>query len=217
MSLKGVKIGLDLQVSKLLQNELFVRGDFRYAFGSVDYNSINTGSASGEPDWYIEARGLIGHDWQINETVLAGYIGAGFRYLFNDGRGITNTGFGGYRRESNYFYLPIGLKHRRGLNNQAILESTLEFDPLLFGTQYSYFSDVGIGLGDMTNNQSSGFGLKLNVVYQKNIWAIGPYMDYWNVGQSDMTIVYQNGTPVGMGYEPKNNTVEFGLKASQLF
>ena len=218
MSLKGVKLGLDLDTTKVLQNDQFMRGDLRFASGSVDYSSNDTGSASGEPDMYIEARGLIGKDSAIKGAVLAGYIGVGYRYLFNDGRGISSTGYGGYRRESNYVYLPVGIIHRRALNDQARLESTLEYDQLLFGKQISSLSDVGAGYSDVTNNQNSGYGLKLSVMYQKSNWAIGPYAHYWNIGESDMVPEIQNGVPTGNGLaEPKNNTIEFGLKASQQF
>jgi hypothetical protein len=112
MSSKGNKMGLDLNTTKVLQSEQFMRGDLRYAFGTVNYDSNGTGSSSGEPDWYIEARGLVGKDWLINDAVVSLYTGLGYRYLFNDARGITSTGYSGYRRESNYFYLPIGFIHR---------------------------------------------------------------------------------------------------------
>jgi hypothetical protein len=61
-------------------------------------------------------------------------------------------------------------------------------------------------------------------MYQKSKLAIGPYANYWNIGESDWVPLYQNGIPVldnnGIplgGVEPKNNTIEFGLKASQQF
>jgi hypothetical protein len=220
MSLKGAKMGLDLHVVRVSEGDgrLIFRGDLRFAAGTVDYNSVSTGSASGEPDWYIEARALVGKDWAINDAVISPYTGLGYRYLFNDGRGITSTGHGGYRRQSNYLYLPIGIIHRIALKDQARLESTLEYDDLLTGTQISSLSDVGGGYSDVTNNQSSGYGLRLSAMYQKNKWAIGPYVYYWNIGQSDIVPEIQNGVPTGYGLvEPKNNTVEFGLKASQQF
>ena len=218
MSSNGAKIGLDLCTTKVLQNELFIRGDLRYAFGTVDYNSNRTGSATGELDWYIEARGLVGKDWAINDAVLSPYTGVGYRYLFNDGRGITSTGYWGYRRESNYFYLPIGIIHRRALNDQAKLESALEYDHLLAGKQISSLSDGGRGYSDVTNNQNSGYGLKLSVMYQKNTWTIGPYAHYWDISKSNMAPEIQNGLPTGMVLvEPKNNTIELGFKASQQF
>jgi hypothetical protein len=216
MSLRGMKTGLDFHAVKALRNDLFVRGDLRGAFGLVNYDSYDTGSANGEPDWYVEARALLGKDWVVRRSVLAAYTGIGYRYLFNDGRGITSTGYGGYRRASNYTYLPIGIIHRRTINDNARLESTLEYDTLLFGRQVSSLSDVGGGYSDVTNNQNNGYGLKFTVMYQKYNWAIGPYLDYWTIGQSDIVYVIQSGVPTGL-IEPNNHTVEFGLKASQRF
>lgn len=215
MSSKGRKMGLDLRTTKVLQNDQIIRGDLRYAFGSVDYNG--SGSASGQQDWYIEARGLVGKDWMTNDAVFSPYAGLGYRYLFNDARGFTSTGATGYRRESNYFYLPIGIIHRGALNDQARLVSTLEYSRLLIGKQTSRLSDTGLGYGNVTNHQSKGYGLKLSVIFEKGNWAIGPYVHYWNIGKSDTVILYQNGIPAGIGWEPKNNTVEFGLKAGQQF
>ena len=220
MSLKGAKMGMDLHIVKVSEDDdvLIFRGDLRFAAGTVDYNSVNSGSASGEPDWYIEARALAGKDWAINDAVISPYAGLGYRYLFNDGRGITSTGYGGYRRQSNYIYLPVGLFHRIALKDQARLESMLEYDQLLAGTQISSLSDVGGGYSDVTNKQSSGYGLRMSIMYQRNKWAVGPYVYYWNIGQSDIVPEIQNGVPTGYGLvEPENNTVEFGLKASQQF
>jgi hypothetical protein len=215
MSSKGSKLGLDLCATRELQNNHFFRGDLRYAFGSVDYNG--SGSASGQPDWYIEARGLLSKDWVINDAVFSPYIGLGYRYLSNDARGFTGTGAVGYRRESNYLYLPIGLTYRVTVNTQARLTTEVGYDHLLSGKQVSRLSDTGLGLSDVTNIQSTGYGLKLSVMYEKENWAIGPFAHYWNVGQSDIAVWFQNGIPVGTGVEPENNTVEFGLKARQRF
>jgi len=217
MSLKGSKMGLELRSTKLLPDHRVIQADLRYAFGTVNYNSNGTGSASGNPDWYIEGRFLVGKDWALDAAVVLPYIGIGYRYLFNDGRGISSTGASGYRRESNYFYLPVGIIHRSLLNDQSRLVGTLEYDHLLAGKQISSLSDAGLGYGDVTNTQSNGYGLKLSATYEKDNWAIGPYVHYWDIGESDVALVFQNGFPVGMGVEPKNNTIEFGLKASQQF
>jgi hypothetical protein len=227
MSSTGGKMGLDLRATKAWQNALFIRGELRYAFGTVDYNG--SGNASGEPDWYIEARGLVGKDWAIGDALLSPYTGFGYRYLLNDARGISCVGstcYFGYRRESNYFYWPIGIVLSGALNDQARWVSTVEYDQLLAGKQISRLSDGGAAAGysDVTNNQSSGYGLKLSVMYQRNNWAIGPYAHYWNIGESDWVPLYQygipkldaNGRPLG-GVEPQNNTVEFGFKANQQF
>jgi len=217
MSLDGGKFGLDINSIKVLQHNRFIRGDLRYAFGTVDYSSYDTGNASGELDLYIEARGLFGKEWAINNTALALYTGLGYRYLFNDGRNISSTGAAGYRRESNYLYAPIGIINRTPIINHAILVSNLEYDHLLIGRQVSKLSDVEQGYSDLVNQQNKGYGLKLSIMYEKGKRMIGPYAHYWNIDDSEITSVFQNGIPSGTGMEPKNNTVEFGLKASQQF
>ena len=212
MSLKGGKIGLNQRITKAFQNDLFIRGDLRHAFGAVDYNSNGTGSAKGKLDLYLEIRGLVGKDWLTNAGVFSPYTGLGYRYLFNDLRGNTSTGHWGYRRESNYLYLPIGFIHRTLLDSHAQLESTVEYDHLLAGQQISYLSDV-TGYSDVTNNQSKGYGLKLSIMYEKSKWAIGPYAHYWNIDRSEIVPEIRFGVLTGRGLvEPENNTLEFGFK-----
>lgn len=218
MSLTGGKIGVDLRAAKMFPNEWNIRGELREAFGTVDYNSNNTGSASGEPDWYMEARFLVGRDWVIGDAALSPYTGSGYRHLFNDGRGLSSTGNWGYRRKSNYFYWPVGIIYRRALGDRARLVSTLEYDHLLLGKQISKLSDGGQGHSDATNTQHRGYGLKLGFNYEKDNWAIGPFAHYWNIAKSNTVAEIQNGIPTGSGLlEPKNNTVEFGIKGSRQF
>lgn len=224
MSSTGSKLGLEINTIKITRDNLVVRGDFRYAGGTVDYSSVNTGSAGGEPDWYIEARGLLGKDFYTQGARLSPYIGLGYRYLFNDARGLTTTGHWGYRRESNYFYLPLGLIHHMVIKEHGALVSTLEYDQLLTGKQISHLSDGGTGYGDVTNKQSRGYGVKLSILYQGNNWALGPYAHYWNIKESDWSPLYQNGRPVFNTYgqalggvEPDNNTVEIGWKVTRKF
>jgi len=217
MSLKGPKLGLNIEATDAWSNGYFVGGDFRYAFGTVNYQSNGTGSASGEPDWYLELKEVIGKDWYVGESVISPYIGLGYRYLNNDGRGLTSTGNSGYRRESNYLYLPLGFIHQTMFRGGSMISSTFEYDYLLTGRQKSRLSDAG-PFQDVTNIQGRGFGLKLSILYHRNDWAFGPYAHYWNIDQSNTEYIYlQNGTIYGIGLEPKNNTVEIGLKASQRF
>lgn len=93
MSLQGLKGGFDLRITRThFDRHTFLRGELRYAGGTVDYTSNGTGSSSGEPDWYFEGRALIGNDWLLKSATLSSYAGLGYRFLFNDGRGITSTG-----------------------------------------------------------------------------------------------------------------------------
>ena len=224
MSLKGAKIGLDFSATKAWQNEQFIRAELRSAYGRLNYNSYGTGSVSGEPDWYIEARGMMGKDWSYNNDVIAAYIGLGYRYLFNDGRGATSSGALGYRRKSSYVYLPIGIIYRSNYDARAKLVTTLEYDHFLIGRQISKLSDIGLGLGDVRNSQRSGYGLKLSIQYEKDRLSFGPYLNSWNIDRSNWMPLYQYGLPVfdsgGFqlgGVEPQNDTIELGLKVSQKF
>ena len=74
------------------------------------------------------------------------------------------------------------------------------------------------------NTQRKGYGLKLSVMYEKDKWAVGPYLHTWNIDDSDWMPSYKYGLPefdtLGRqlgGVAPKNNTAEFGLKASKQF
>lgn len=142
MSQKATKVGIDYNGAMALNNGWFVRGDLRYATGKADYSSPASGTKNGNPDWYYELRGTFGRDFSLETYSLSPYAGLGYRYLFNDIRGVTSTGAIGYRRESNYYYLPVGVTHRLKLESAARLSTTLEYDYLINGKQKSYLSDV---------------------------------------------------------------------------
>ncbi len=199
MSLQGAKMGLDLHVVRVSEDDdvLIFRGDLRFAAGTVDYSSDSTGSASGEPDWYIEARALVGKDWAINEAVISPYTGLGYRYLFNDGRGITSTGYGGYQTPKQLYLFACRHHPSHRAQGPGKTGEHAGIRPAAGRKQISSLSDVGAGYSDVTNNQSSGYGLKMSVMYQKDKWAIGPYLYYWNIGQSDIVPEIKNGVPTG--------------------
>ena len=220
MSLQGRKLALDLQVNRLLENQQFFRGELRYAGGTVDYTSNGTGSRTGIPDLYLEARGMVGKDWLMNNAVLVSYFGVGYRYLYNDARGVncTNTAcYWGYRRESNYLYLPVGVSYRMAAPNNARWVGTLEYDHLVTGRQISRLSDGGQGDGDISNLQTQGYGLKMSMLFENRNWSIGPFVHYWNIAQSEKVIAFKNGVADSWAWEPSNNTLEFGVQVAQPF
>jgi hypothetical protein len=225
LSLKGTKLGIDYNGSLALHNDWFLRGDLRFAIGEADYSSSPSGNKNGNTDWYYEVRGLVGKDFQVRNHGYSPYIGLGYRYLFNDLRGLTSNGSAGYRRESNYFYLPVGVTHRLQLRPHARLVSTVEYDYLLRGRQESQLSDIGggqffAGASDVTNKQTRGYGLRLGVMYEMSRWSAGPYLTYWRISQSDDadTFLVHNGVTIAVPvFEPRNNTVEAGVKASYKF
>lgn len=225
MSLEAVKLGVDYSSTLMLDSAWFMRLDGRYATGDADYESAGTGTADNIPDWYAEVRTLFGKDIELTNSVLAPYSGFGYRYLFNDLRGDSSTGSVGYRRESQYFYLPVGAIHRMALGETAKLETILELDYLLQGKQSSHFEDLA-GHGNFTygqeikNKQDQGYGIRISSQYQQGSWGAGPYLMYWNIEDSDQvnTIIADDQYYYSMsGMEPANNTLEFGLKGSYLF
>ncbi len=218
MSLQGAKVGLDLRsMLSFPDKHTFLRGEARYAFGTVDYRSNGSGSSSGEPDWYIEARVLVGNDWPQTNGIISPFVGIGYRFLLNDGRGLTSSGYAGYRRASNYLYVPLGIVHRITLEDQAELVSTVEYDYLLSGKQFSKLSDTGGGYADFSSKQGSGYGIKVSLMYATAQWSLGPYLYYWNIADSEVDTIYRNGIPEGYGMEPQNQTTEFGLQLRRPF
>ncbi len=215
-SFKANKIGFDYSGTYALDAEWpnrnkgwFVRGDLHFATGKGDYSSPISGSLNNRPDWYYEAKGLIGKDFHFDGYTLSPYAGLGYRYLYNDARGATSLFVSGYRRQSNYFTLPVGLTHKMALANQSQLVSTVEFSYLLRGRQESRLSDVNPVLQDVTNRQRSGYGLRLGTMVQFSTWSVGPSVMVWRIKDSDRTAA-------GL-FEPRNSTTEVGIKAAYSF
>lgn len=220
MSQKATKVGIDYNGAMALSNDWFVRGDLRYATGKTDYSSPASGTKNGNPDWYYELRGTFGRDFSMGTYSLSPFAGLGYRYLFNDIRGRTSTGAAGYRRESIYYYLPIGATHRLKLESAARLLTTLEYDYLINGKQKSYFSDVTTLYPDVTNNQHKGYGIRGSMYYEKDNWSFGPWFQYWNIDKSDLapfTVTVLGVTYTGNAWEPKNTTTEYGLRLGYKF
>ena len=219
MSIKATKIGFDYSGTYAIGGEWpnrsagwFVRGDARFATGKGDYTSPATGSINNRPDWYYEFRGMIGKDFELGDYTLSPYAGLGYRYLFNDLRGTSTTGAVGYRRESNYLTLPIGLTHKMNLDNQKQLLTTLEYSYLISGRQQSKLSDTAIaGQTDVNLKQRTGYGLRLGTMVRFDTWSVGPSLAWWRINESD-----RSSAPLLIS-EPRNNTYEFGVKGAYHF
>jgi hypothetical protein len=199
MQLEGPKVGVRGGYSRTDEAGKSGRIEATVTYGKVDYDSNGTGSSDNHDDTTVEARVLFGLDFGVRSgRPLMPYTGIGYRYLYNDLRGQSTTGHFGYRRESNYLYLPIGLAFHPGR-----FLAKIEVDYLLRGHQISYLSDVSPLLPDIRNDQHKGVGAKASVMVEFGHLSFGPWFNYWRIGDSEIA---------GGGLEPKNRTTEGGLE-----
>ena len=110
----------------------------RYSWGEVDYQ--NSGTIDNVDDYIYEIRGLLGFDYSfLKASILTLYLGFGYRYLNDNTSGrISSTGAHGYKRESNYYYVPAGIEIITDLDKGWFLGATLEFDIFMQGKQKSH-------------------------------------------------------------------------------
>jgi len=197
-----------------------LRLEARYSYGKVDYK--NSGTVDNIKDYMIEGRGLIGYVFQkpANFSIIP-YLGFGYRYLNDDmGGKESSTGASGYERESNYVYIPIGAELNTSLNSGWFLGTTLEFDIFVKGKQISRLSDVDPECPDISNRQRNGYGLRGSLKIQRKLenifFVFEPFIRYWNIKRSEDTyFVYNNS--LWYGVEPRNNSLEYGLKLGLKF
>lgn len=210
MEVKATHVGIDYVGTFKLDETWFARAGLSYAAGKSNYSG--TGTSDNDPQHVYEISAVLGKDLAMGDTTLSPYVGLGYRHLFHDFRGPTSTGVNfGYRRESTYLTLPLGVVHQMRLENQARLVSTVEYAHLIRGRQESRRSDVP-GLVDVTNQQKSGRGIRLSMMYQQKAWSVGPFVTLWNIKDSDGVVVGALTIK-----EPANTTREFGVKAAYRF
>jgi hypothetical protein len=209
MKLSGGRIGGVGAYTFTGESRVFVRIDLRLSYGLLEYESVGTGTKDDVPDFITEARVVDGYDFLAGESVaLSPYIGFGYRYLYNDLSGYSSTGAVGYERISNYIYVPIGVTLRFRAAERLVIAPTLEYDWFLRGRQESYLSDTGLGYSDATNTQKDGYGYRAYLMFETRRWALGPYMHYWKIKDSDRVFIGR-GT---YALEPENTTREYGVE-----
>lgn len=209
--LKGARIGATSTYTALWPDYMHSRFEARYSYAELDY--IGSGTLSGVPDHLIELRAIIGRDYRAGPIVWSPYMGAGYRHLYNDLRGVGSTGAIGYRRRSEYWYLPAGVTLRFALGGQWVLAPQIEYDAFANGRQRSYLADTGLGFNDVANRQEKGYGARAQLMLEGRRWSFGLWTQYWNIKDSDIQ-------PAGLGLsglEPANNTRESGIEARYRF
>jgi hypothetical protein len=213
MKEKGMMYGL--AGSYTYHNKIMLKAEGRGSWGEVDYS--NSGKIDNITDYMLEFRGLGGYDFSIVKTfILTPFIGIGYRYLNDDSSGKTSTtGARGYERESNYLYSPIGIGFITGLGKNWSLGGRGEYDLFWWGEQKSHLSDASAGYNDLENCQRKGYGFRGSVTlerkFKKVIFQVGHFIRHWKIKKSETETVTYYGTPIGVGWEPRNNSTEIGI------
>lgn len=204
----GPQGGAQFLATGALGSQWFVGGEGRVTFGSLKYEG--SGESDNNDNVTAEVRATIGRDFVTRNWGVSPYLGVGYRYLHSDSRGVTTTGAHGYQRDNHLLFMPIGVQPRMQLPSGDRISLTAEYAPVLHGWQESFLSDVN-GYPDLTNKQRGGYGLRGDLMYQKENWSFGPFVNYWNINQSDTEC--GTGSLVSVcGYEPHNHTVEYGVQ-----
>jgi hypothetical protein len=178
----------------------------RLGFGEMEYDgSYMDGtplSTDGVDDFLLDLRLLWGRERPEAKLLNAIYAGAGCRYLNDD----SSSEPGGYERESNYLYIPLGSRKDFEPMGRWNLSLTGEFDVLIIGRQISHLNNADPALPQVRNWQWPGFGAGLALDLRRagrNVdLALSPFLRFWWVDDSSTSEGY---------YEPENNTFEYGL------
>jgi hypothetical protein len=169
-------------------------------------------TVKGIQDTMFETRAVLGPTDFVNiSSYYLPFIGIGYRYLYDGADKMA----GGYRRESNYIYIPLGVDGLVTTKGRWSVGFTAEYDMFISGKQYSYLSDADPGYNDMENTQDSGYGYRASLKFMregKQNLTIEPFVKYWKIDKSNTTTITYYGTPVGSGYEPSNNSTELGVR-----
>jgi len=230
----------------------FLQADARGLFGSTTYDgwcspflitpdrtspngyALDTGdpspcSESGDKDWYVEGRALVGKDFIGHKWGWSPDIGLGIRRLSNGTAGVARY------RTDDYLYLPVGVTARTIVASHNALSFNLEYDHLLHGWQKTHDSQLGggdvpatriapaftiEGFSDISFEQPSGWALRARAKYQMTRqWSVEPEYIHWNVSASPVSYETATFTVNGItvrqqlgAYEPLNRTNEFVVK-----
>jgi len=204
--LNGILFDYDVDKSDASSAKL----EARYSQGLSNYSSPDSGNDYGRANNLLEVR-VTKKDLlsKLNLNFPEFYSGIGYRKLDDDGRGLSSGLDRGYRRTSQYIYIPLGIEKHIVLNNQNVIAKA-EYDFFISGDQKSYLSDTQLdGYTDIKNKQTSGYGLRGSLSFEKYGWNIVPFIEYWSIGNSEIV----DSTWI----EPKNSTKEIGLKVFKSF
>jgi hypothetical protein len=204
-------------------NKLMINASLEYSFGDLDYDGEywdGTPARANTDDWIVECRASVGYDYVVHgKHLITPFVGLGYRYWNDD-----IDGPGGYERQVEYWYSPIGLKTVSRLSDNWRWGIGIEYDLFWGGRVKSYLSDANPGYNDPSLDQDfgDGYGVRFSLRFTRDLHknyalSVEPYITYWDIDESDTSILISYGMPKGYVYEPENDTTSYGLRMSLEF
>ena len=175
------------------------------AIGQVDYSG--TGTMKGQPMAHTQA--MAAYLIPIENSNAQWAPTLAYDHVFNDGRGVTSTGQGGYRRVNQR--LSAGLQWRQPMANGWHWRT--EIQRLLRGRRTSELSDIGgeyQGLTAPVNVQRNGWALKLDACKDVPVGQICLQAQHTRVGASDRVLITTTQSRYEV-HEPANNYIRLGV------
>lgn len=191
-----------------------VRAQAHFLVGQLDYDGAiyNTSNGTTTPyqttteDTVIETQ--LDAGIQVDSSAefrVRLFGGLGYRFWQDRISGET-----GYRRETTYIYLPLGVEVLTVISPEMLLSFEAQYNHWLKGKNRSYLTDVNPSFGDYEFNQDTGSGFQLAGQFSL-VWPqLRPFFrliyQSWDVEDSEIKFFPTTG---GYLLEPKNSTQTF--------
>ena len=207
----------DVVGSYTYHNGIMMNASLEYSRGDLEYNGETYSGIPVETDtqdWKVECRCLIGCDFLFRENhIVTPFLGLGYRY-WND----EVEGAGGYGREIEYWYSPIGLKTHSHVSGNWTWGMTLEYDLFWYGK----VKTGRIGFPNPELDQEGGYGVRFSCRLRRQLTndralSVEPHIRYWRIEESERAYFSVPGPEPGdilvAGFvEPENETTSYGLR-----
>ena len=216
MNESGPMFGVRAQL--IHPSPLYWRINGSYRWGELEYDGATQGGmllTADTTNTLFDIEAVLGTDLIPDEpdAVIAFYSGLGFRRWDNE-----ILGPGGYPRQTDYIYLPVGLEFSGMLGSRGSWGVRGQLDLLVRGIVRSDFSEFSPETGVVKNTQTSGYGLNASLFLRigfgrSSIISVEPFIQYWQIDMSDVAVL-ADGT--GM-VEPANSTTVYGIAVSLMW
>ncbi len=199
------------------QNKAFIQPELSLLYGKNQYNwgqkkRIVSKTNHSIPSLIFEPRLTVGWNFPVHKSItISPYSGIGYRFKSDDSDDVKTSRTGrnlGHYRKSNYVYIPLGASAEYQSDKAWSITLKGEYDWIF----RAWHVDRSMGDPTTTFKQPNGYGLKgeasVSYLYNKIIFSLTPYLNYWNIRNSKRT---------EWGREPYNITWETGLKLGVTF